>query len=127
MSTGWTAIDTAEDSVYRDDFGRTEAMLRGGVKCDRAGETITVKWNGTTLGFSDIPQGAGMEVEATIDKAASITIKRPQSEKIHRYARFFYLPEQEPGEHTAVLQVKTLPAGSSFYAGQVLVVGKVNP
>ena len=127
LSTGWTAIDTAKDPVYRDDFGRTQAMLRGGVKCDRAGETITVKWNGTTLGFSDIPQGAGMEVEVTIDKASPITIKRPQTENIHRYARFFYLPEQVPGEHTAVLRVKTLPAGLFFYAGQVLVVGKTSP
>jgi hypothetical protein len=64
-----------------------------------------------------------MEVEITIDNNAPITVKRPQTEKIKRYARFFYLPEQTPGEHTATLRVKTLPEGLSFYAGQILIVG----
>ncbi len=38
-----------------------------------------------------------------------------------------YLPEQAPGRHTAVLRVKKLSAGTSFYAGQVLVIGAVPP
>jgi hypothetical protein len=98
------------------------------MKCDQAGETVTVKWNGTTIGFSDIPQGSSMEVEVTIDRAPTpITVKRPQTESKRRYARFFYLPEQAPGEHTAVLRVKSLPAGMSFYAGQILVIGTVRP
>lgn len=127
LSAGWTAVDPEKDPVYRSDFRRTDAMLRGAVKCDRAGETITVKWNGTTLGFSDIPQGDAMEVEVAIDHTAPVVIKRPQTEQARKFARFFYLPEQAPGEHTAVLRVKTLPQGLSYYAGQVLVVGKVNP
>ena len=125
LSAGWAFVNPEKDAVYRDDFGRTHAMLRGGVKCAHAGETITVKWNGTTIGFSDIPQGSEMTVEVAIDHAPPLVIKRPQTEQRHKYARFFYLPEQTPGEHTAVLRVKTLPAGMSFYAGQVLVVGKV--
>ncbi|MFZ2640484.1 MAG: GDSL-type esterase/lipase family protein [Verrucomicrobiia bacterium] len=127
LSAGWKTVVPREDVVYREDFGRTDAMLRGAVKCDHAGETITVKWNGTTIGFSDIPQGSEMEVEVGIDQAAPVVIKRRQTEKIRRYARFFYLPEQAPGDHTAVLRVKTLPAGLSYYAGQVLVIGKVTP
>jgi lysophospholipase L1-like esterase len=128
QSAGWKAVDTKTDAIYREDFGRTDAMLRGAVKCDKAGETITVKWNGTTIGFSDIPQGSGMEVEVTIDQTHTpITIKRPQTESIRRYARFFYLPEQSPGEHTAVLRVKRLPEGMSFYAGQILVIGTTLP
>jgi hypothetical protein len=128
LSSGWKTVDTNTDPVYRDDFGRTHAMLRGAVKCDKAGETITIKWNGTTIGFSDIPQGHGMEVEVLIDQAPSpITIRRTQTETIHRYARFFYLPEQSLGEHTAVLRVKRLPADVSFYAGQILVIGHARP
>ena len=128
LSSGWKAVDAKADAVYRDDFGRTEAMLRGAMKCARPGETITVKWNGTTIGFSDIPQGASMEVEVTIDQAqVPITIKRLQTESQRRYARFFYLPEQRPGEHTAILSVKQLPEGMSFYAGQVLVIGTTLP
>ncbi|MEN6494986.1 MAG: GDSL-type esterase/lipase family protein [Thermoguttaceae bacterium] len=128
LSPGWKAVDTKTDPVYRDSFGRTDAMLRGAVKCDRAGETITIQWNGTTIGFSDIPQGSGMEVEVTIDQSPTpITIKRLQTESISRYSRFFYLPEQSPGEHTAVLRVKHLPEGLSFYAGQILVIGTPLP
>ena len=127
-SAGWTPVDAGSDPVYRDDFGRTDAMLRGAVKCDRPGETLTVRWTGTTIGFSDIPQGGGMEVEVTVDGTAPpLVLRRPQTEARHRYARFFYLPEQAPGSHTAVLRVKTLPAGTSFYAGQVLVVGTPSP
>jgi hypothetical protein len=122
-SAGWQPVDAKNDAVYRDDFGRTDAMLRGAMKCGQAGETITVTWTGTTLGFSDIPQGSNMVVEVTIDHAAPIAIKRVQSESRKRYARFFYLPEQAPGEHTAVLQVKHLPDGLCFYAGHVLIIG----
>lgn len=124
LSPGWAPVDPKTDAVYRDDYGRTNAMLRGAEKCDNAGETITVHWNGTTLGFSDIPQGAGTQVEVAIDAAAPFTIDRPQTEQAHRYARFFYLPEQPAGEHTAVLRIKTLPPGISYYAGQILVIGK---
>jgi lysophospholipase L1-like esterase len=128
LSSGWKAVDRTTDAIYREDFGRTDAMLRGAMKCDKAGQTITVKWNGTTIGFSDIPQGSGMEVEVTIDHAQTpITIQRPQTERIRRYARFVYLPEQSPGEHTAVLRVKRLPEGTSFYAGQILVIGAALP
>jgi len=124
LSAGWKVVDTKTDSMYREDFGRTHGMLRGGVKSDKAGETITVEWTGTTLGFSDIPQGPGMEVEVTIDNAPTpITIKRPQTDPKKPYARFFYLPEQAPGQHTAVLRVKQLPEGLSYYVGQILVVG----
>ena len=128
LSSGWKVVDTKTDALYREDFGRTDAMLRGAMKCEKAGETITVKWNGTTLGFSDIPQGSGMEVEVAIDQAQTpITIRRPQTDNARHYARFFYLPEQAPGEHTAVLRVKQLPDGMSFYAGQILVIGTVLP
>lgn len=128
LSAGWKAVEPKQDAVYREDLGRTDAMLRGAMKCDKAGETITVTWNGTTVGFSDIPQGQGMEVEVTIDNAATpLVIRRPQTEAIRRYARFFYLPEQTAGRHTAVLRVKTLPDGMSFYAGQILVIGTAQP
>lgn len=126
LSSGWTPIDIKTDPVYRESFGRTNAMLRGGVKCDQVGQTVTVKWRGTTLGFSDIPHGEDMEVEVIIDQGEPITIKRPQREKT-RHARFFYLPEQTPGEHTAILRVSKLPAGHSYYLGQILVIGTVLP
>ena len=66
-----------------------------------------------------------MAVEVAIDNKPPVVIQRPQTESRGKFARFFYLPEQAPGDHTAVLRVKNLPAGMSFSAGQVLVAGKV--
>ena len=123
LSVGWTPVDTSKDAVYTDDKGRTDAMLRGAVKCNRVGETLTVKWNGTTVGMSDIPYGEPCVVEAVIDGGKPVTMKRLQSEKIHKYARFWYLPEQAPGLHTVTFTTKTIPEGSWFYAGQLLIVG----
>ncbi len=74
-----------------------------------------------------IPQGDGMELEVTIDQQPPVTLKRLQTDKKQPYARFFYLPEQAPGEHTAVIKIKSLPKGTSYYAGQLLIVGKVMP
>jgi hypothetical protein len=127
LSAGWTVVDPAKDAVYRDDIIRTGGLLRGAVKCDRLGETITVRWNGTVIGFSGIPQGDGTEVEVSIDNSAPQIIQLTQKDSSHKYARFFYLPEQPSAEHTAVLRVKTLPSGVSFYAGQMLVVGTLTP
>ena len=122
VSAGWKPVDPAKDAIYRGTSGRTHQMLRGAVKCDKAGETITIHWNGTILGLIDIPQGEGMELEVTIDQQAPITIARPQTDKRQPYSRFLYLPEQKPGDHTAVIKVKSLPKGLSYYAGQFLVI-----
>ena len=126
-SAGWQPIDPAKDKIYGGSNGRTHQMLRGGVKCDSAGETITLRWNGTILGLSDIPQGDGMELEVTIDQQAPISLKRPQTDPRQPYSRFFYLPEQAPGAHTTVIRVKSLPAGLSYYLGQFLVIGAPQP
>ena len=123
LSAGWTPVDTVKDTIYIDDRGRTHAMLRGAMKCDRAGASITVKWNGTTVGMSDIPYGEPSVVEAVVDGGKPVTLQRIQTEKIHKYARFWYLPAQTPGEHTVVFTVKSIPEGTWFYAGQLLIVG----
>ncbi len=127
LSAGWTPVDDDSDEVYNDSAARTKAMLRGAVSTDKVGETITVRWNGTCLGFSDIPHGGLMTVEVTVDGKTTKTYVRKQREMVRKYSRFFYLPELEPGDHTAILTVKELPDGVSFYAGQLLVVGELLP
>ena len=51
------------------------------------------KWNGTTVGMSDIPYGEGSVIDAVVDGGTPIVMKRVQTEQIHKYARFWYLPE----------------------------------
>ncbi len=123
LSSGWTEVDTASDEVYRDDYGRTKAMLHDAVKCTQSGETITVRWNGTTVGFSDIPYGDISTVDVFIDGKQTITEERRQREMSYAFSRFWYIPTQKPGDHEITLTVKHLPEGQSFYAGQILIVG----
>lgn len=123
LSVGWAQVDVDKDPVYTESRGRTHAMLRGAVKCEKAGASVTVKWNGTVVGISDIPYGQTMVVEAVVDGGAPIRVERTQREKT-RHARFWYLPEQKPGEHTVTFTVKELPAGQAFYMGQLLIVGQ---
>lgn len=122
LSAGWRPVDTEKDPVYTESRHRTHAMLRGAVKCAQAGESVTVTWNGTVIGISDIPHGDPVVIEAVVDGGAPITAQRVQREKT-RHARFWYLPEQTPGEHTVTLTIKRLPAGQAFYLGQLLIVG----
>jgi len=126
LSAGWAPVDTEKDPVYTESRLRTHAMLRGAVKCTREGESITVTWNGTTVGISDIPHGEPSVLEAVVDGGKPVTVERVQREKT-RHARFWYLPEQKPGAHSATFTVKKLPAGQAFYAGQLLIVGTVGP
>lgn len=123
LSAGWAPVDTGKDPVYTESRQRTHAMLRGAVKCDRAGASVTVRWSGTTVGISDIPYGEPCVLEAVVDGGQPIIAERVQKEKT-RHARFWYLPEQKPGAHTVTFTVKKLPAGQSFYLGQLLIVGK---
>ncbi len=126
LSAGWEKVDPDKDPVYTEDRGRTRNMLRGAVRCNQIGQTITLKWTGTTIGFSDIPYGDPYVVEAAIDGGQPLTIKRTQTEP-RKHARFWYLPAQPPGEHTVILTLKQIPQGSWVYAGQLLVVGKPMP
>ena len=126
-SAGWKSIDPTKDKIYGSIKGRTHQMLRGGLKCENAGETITLRWTGTILGLSDIPQGDGMELEVATDQQTPLTLKRPQTDARQPYSRFFYLPEQSAGEHTTVIQVKSLPAGLSYYLGQFLIIDSSQP
>ncbi|MCX6909956.1 MAG: SGNH/GDSL hydrolase family protein [Verrucomicrobia bacterium] len=123
LSAGWTPVDGSKDPVYTDDRGRTQDMMRGAVKCNRAGETITVKWNGTTAGMSDIPYGEARVIEAVIDGGKPVTMKRLPTKEVRKHARFWYLPEQAPGPHTVTFTTKMIPEGTWFYAGQLLIVG----
>lgn len=123
LSAGWTPVDTEKDPVYTESRQRTHAMLRGAVKCEQDGASATVKWNGTVVGLSDIPHGGPCVIEAVVDGGRPIIARREQKEKT-RHARFWYLPEQNPGEHTVTFTVRSLPAGQSCYLGQFLIVGK---
>jgi hypothetical protein len=42
---------------------------------------------------------------------------------MRKYARFRYVPELSPGEHTVKFTVKALPEGTSCYLGEFLIAG----
>jgi hypothetical protein len=124
LSAGWKPVNTQKDTLYCEGYKRTDDMLRGAVKSSRVGESVKIKWKGTTLGFSDIPCRSACKIEITIDKGKTFTIERKQADKKNK-ADLFYLPEQTPSEHTAMIRILELPAGEEYFMGQILVVGTV--
>lgn len=123
----WKPVDLEKDPVYRATYGRTHRMLRGGVWTDREGTSITLKWTGNTIGFSDIPQSREepMELEVSVDGGKPFTLTRRRTMEAHIYSRFWYLPEQAWGEHIVKVTLRKLPAGQRWIVGQFLVVGKL--
>lgn len=122
-STGWQLIDVVNDPVYTRDKVRSNNMLRGAVKCDKAGETITVMWEGTTLGINDITENGEVIVEVEIDGMTPVVLKRTQNNKEKLYARNFFITALPQGKHVAKLTVKSIPQGESYYAGQFMFAG----
>lgn len=122
LSSGWNIVNTEKDTIYAEEYKRTDGILRGAVKCNKSGETVKIKWKGTTLGFTDIPNLGGCKLQITINNNKPIIIERNKTEKRNK-ASIFYLPEQSPGEHTAEIKIIELPVGAEYYLGQVLVIG----
>ena len=125
----WTPIaDPRKDPVYGDTFGRTDRMLRGGMATTKAGATFRLRWTGSTLGFSDIPQAKKGEkpiiVEVTVDGSRTFEWRRARTAESRIYSRFTYLPEFAWGDHEAVFTVREVPEGQRCILGQFLVVGE---
>lgn len=127
LSEEWVPVDRKTDPVYTDDTLRTDAMLRGAVKCNQTNATITVHWTGTGLGLSDIPYGGVSTIEVLVDGKPVTIEERRQTEPQKKFARFWHIPKQPFGNHTAVFKVQQIPANTEVYAGQILVVGTQHP
>jgi lysophospholipase L1-like esterase len=122
-STGWQLVDIKRDTIYTKDRGRTNGMLRGAYKCSKAGESMTVSFEGTMFGMNDLTQGNPVIIEIVIDDKIAITKTRPQDSPLNLYSRNFLFPLPSDGKHTATLTVKSIPEGESYYVGEFLQAG----
>lgn len=126
----WHPVDVEKDAVYgaTREPKRTHGMLRGGQWTDREGMSITLRWVGSTLGFSDIPQGdtEPMVLEVSVDGGAPYEVTRARKAP-HLSASFWYLPVRKWGEHTVTVTLKHLPKGQRWIVGQFLVTGTLKP
>jgi hypothetical protein len=120
-------VDIPSDPVTSAVLGRTTGMLRFARRCDRVGETITVRFQGTSLALTDVPGTEPIVIEMAIDGGEPVAVTRLSSEPTRTYARYWWTPALPAGEHTVTYTVRSLPAGTSFYAGQLWVVGKPLP
>ncbi|MDO6802318.1 hypothetical protein Q4595_07635 [Wenyingzhuangia sp. 1_MG-2023] len=129
-SKGWNTVVVAKDQVYKDDIFRTSQMLGDAVKSDKVEATLTVDWEGHTIGFSTIPLGKGSEIEVITDgdtaKLYKIKMKPNKNPKKEprKFARFFYTSAKTEGKHTTVFKINKLAKGESVYMGQFLVFKK---
>jgi len=61
-----------------------------------------------------------------VDGGAPIRIARRKSFRAHQSAaRYFFLPDMEPGAHTVRLVVESAPETVAYYLGPILVVGEL--
>lgn len=119
----WEAVDTAADAVYSNDSFRTGKMLSDAIKTNEEGASYTIKWTGTRLTLTTIPQVNGWEILHTTDGSAPKPLKfKPKKNTGMIFAEFSNLPEQSQGEHTTTVTVKKFPKGKSFYAGQFVLL-----
>ncbi len=121
--TDWVDVDKKNDSIYRSDFGRTDAMLRGAKFTEKEGTSFTVQWEGSDLQFSDIPQDEEMIVEVTVDDDKPLRIKRQRSKEKRLHSRFWRISKPS-GKHKATIKIVKLPKGQKFFCGQLQVLGK---
>lgn len=126
LSAGWETVNISTDDIYTRNQVRSHHMLNGAVKCSTVGEVLTIEWVGLLICFTTIPQGDGMAVEVSIDGSPPGTYNFTQGSDKNLFAQFFYAPEMKAGSHTATLKVTELPAGTSFYCGQFLVIDDPN-
>lgn len=120
-SGAWQPVDPETDAVYRDDEFRTGNMLSEAIKCSEEGAMFTIKWTGTRLTLTHIPQGEDMEILVSTDGSEPTAIDTKQTSKV-LFARFANLPELPQGEHITTVTISKLPEVTSFYAGQFLLL-----
>ena len=64
-------------------------MLRGAYATEKKGASLTVRWKGSALILSDIPQDAEMLVEVVVDGGTPQIQKRIRSKEPLLHARFW--------------------------------------
>jgi len=120
-SDGWEPVDRETDSIYREDVFRTGKMLSDALKSNQEGASFTINWTGTRLSLTHIPQWESMEILVSTDGAKTTPLTLKQTGK-RLFARFTNLPELPQGNHATTVTINKLPDGTTFYAGQFLLL-----
>jgi len=128
FSDEWTPVDLAKDPIIARGGSRSLMMFPAAVKTSAIGASVTIRFNGTTVGFVDLPGPVETKLKAVIDGKAPIVISRTDARHTEqKMGRFFFIPDQEPGEHTVRFELAELPDGMSYFIGPILVVGDILP
>jgi lysophospholipase L1-like esterase len=126
FSGEWTPVDLAKDPIIARGGNRSATMFPAAVKTTAKGAAVTLRFNGTTVGFIDIPGPVETKLKTVIDGKAPIVIPRKDARHdLQKMGRFFFIPDQEPGEHTVRFEIAELPDGMSYYVGPLLIVGDI--
>lgn len=127
-SAGWTTVNVSTDEVLLRDRSRTADMIPEAIMTREEGASLTLRFDGTTVGWIDIPAPEPTVLSLVVDNGEPIRITRKETFRSHQSAaRFFFIPDLEPGVHTVRLEVETSPGTSAYYLGPILVVGELAP
>ena len=128
LSGDWSPVDIAKDPIIARGGGRSLTMFPAAVKTSAKGAAVTIRFNGTTAGFIDIPGPVETQLTVVIDGKAPVVLSRKDAYRTEQtMGRFFFIPAQKPGEHTVRFEVTELPDNVSYYVGPLLIVGDILP
>lgn len=128
LSGPWLAVDPATDPIIARGKDRSLTMFPAAVKTTTEGAAVTIRFNGTTAGFIDLPGPEETMITAFIDGKEPIVVSRKETHYAEqRMGRFFFLPDMEPGMHTVRFEITKLPDNMSYYVGPLLIVGEILP
>ena len=128
FSGHWLPVDLATDPIIARGKDRSMTMFPAAVKTSSEGAAVTIRFNGTTAGFIDLPGPEETKITAFIDGKEPIVVSRKETHHAEqRMGRFFFLPDMEPGDHTVRFEVTKLPDNMSYHVGPLLIVGDILP
>lgn len=106
-----------------------------------AGDSVTIKFKGTTFGFFDVGGPFAGQLKVSVDGAPATTLNRFTIFSSHIRQQYVFLPEMEDTEHTIVLTLdqdspdKSIVADSitnpepyqsnEFYLGSFIIIGDI--
>jgi len=145
MRGSWEVVNPDDSAMVKKYMEDPVFSLKKVWKSDVPGDSITIKFRGTTIGLYDLGGPESGQLMAVIDGKESLLINRFTPFNDHPRHQYFYLPYMEYGDHTVTFKIHTEPCdkrsviakksdfdlnpdkykGNVIYLSRVIILGKL--
>ncbi len=143
LSGGWFTVDMTSDPIA----SRFKTFMPTIVKCNKIGESITLKFNGTVAGAVDLVGPNTGQIKVSVDGQPSVLRQRFDHYCTYHRTQFFFLPELPAGDHTVRFEIAepitnkaeilkrngnkiddpNRYADNMWYVGSFMILGDIDP